>query len=185
MGDKVTSVTYKLVGLGGARDMDGDLPWRLDAEQSGGGLVDCRTNTADYQSPGRFERIVPDEWCLVDGEFPYVPLRNRAAWFNTSCTVSFWVGRRRGSSKRQFVDTNLKCRMLDCSLAFGVDKLFGSSPSPPDDRADANGIGSMVMASKNSVPFAFCITCTLQRRIGPNRNRSQLRTTIQYADGCL
>jgi len=39
IGDRVIKVTYKLVGNGGARDMDGDLPWRLDAEQSGGGLI--------------------------------------------------------------------------------------------------------------------------------------------------
>ena len=39
IGDRVSKVTYKVVGNGGARDMDGDLPWRLDAEQSGGGLI--------------------------------------------------------------------------------------------------------------------------------------------------
>lgn len=40
LGD-VTSISYKLVGTGGARDMAGDfdLPWRLDASQSGGGLI--------------------------------------------------------------------------------------------------------------------------------------------------
>lgn len=40
IGDRLTKVSYKLIGTGGARDMDGDeLPWRLDAKQSGGGLV--------------------------------------------------------------------------------------------------------------------------------------------------
>ncbi|CAJ1966140.1 unnamed protein product [Cylindrotheca closterium] len=41
LGDRVTKVSYKLVGTGGARDMGGDdqLPWRLDPEQSGGGLI--------------------------------------------------------------------------------------------------------------------------------------------------
>jgi 1,5-anhydro-D-fructose reductase (1,5-anhydro-D-mannitol-forming) len=39
IGDRCDKVTYKLVGTGGARDMDGPLPWRLDAEQSGGGLI--------------------------------------------------------------------------------------------------------------------------------------------------
>lgn len=39
IGKDVTSVSYKLIGSGGARDMDGDLPWRLDAKQSGGGLI--------------------------------------------------------------------------------------------------------------------------------------------------
>ncbi len=39
IGDRITKVSYKLIGSGGARDMDGDLPWRLDAEQSGGGLI--------------------------------------------------------------------------------------------------------------------------------------------------
>jgi len=39
LGDRVTKVSYKLVGTGGARDMDGELPWRLDPEQSGGGLI--------------------------------------------------------------------------------------------------------------------------------------------------
>jgi len=36
---KVNSISYKLVGLGGARGMDAGLPWRLDAAQSGGGLI--------------------------------------------------------------------------------------------------------------------------------------------------
>jgi 1,5-anhydro-D-fructose reductase (1,5-anhydro-D-mannitol-forming) len=39
IGDRVTQVSYKLIGTGGARDMDGALPWRLDASQSGGGLI--------------------------------------------------------------------------------------------------------------------------------------------------
>ncbi|KAL3937250.1 MAG: hypothetical protein SGBAC_007603 [Bacillariaceae sp.] len=39
LGDRVTKVSYRLVGTGGARDMGGVLPWRLDAEQSGGGLI--------------------------------------------------------------------------------------------------------------------------------------------------
>ena len=39
LGDRCSKVTYKLIGTGGARDMGGDLPWRLDAEQSGGGLI--------------------------------------------------------------------------------------------------------------------------------------------------
>jgi len=39
IGDRVSKVLYKVIGNGGARDMDGDLPWRLDAEQSGGGLI--------------------------------------------------------------------------------------------------------------------------------------------------
>ena len=39
IGDRIHKVTYKLVGNGGARDMDGDLPWRLDPSQSGGGLI--------------------------------------------------------------------------------------------------------------------------------------------------
>lgn len=39
VGERVTSVTYRLVGMGGARGMDtNELPWRLDAKQSGGGL---------------------------------------------------------------------------------------------------------------------------------------------------
>lgn len=40
IGDRIMSVSYSLVGSGGARDMSGDsLPWRLDAAQSGGGLI--------------------------------------------------------------------------------------------------------------------------------------------------
>jgi len=40
IGDKLVKVTYKLRGTGGARDMTTkDLPWRLDATQSGGGLI--------------------------------------------------------------------------------------------------------------------------------------------------
>eukprot|EP00527_Entomoneis_sp_CCMP2396_P006501 CAMPEP_0198140386 /NCGR_PEP_ID=MMETSP1443-20131203/3543_1 /TAXON_ID=186043 /ORGANISM="Entomoneis sp., Strain CCMP2396" /LENGTH=387 /DNA_ID=CAMNT_0043802781 /DNA_START=194 /DNA_END=1354 /DNA_ORIENTATION=- len=40
IGDRLTKVSYTLIGTGGARDMDGEqLPWRLDAEQSGGGLI--------------------------------------------------------------------------------------------------------------------------------------------------
>jgi 1,5-anhydro-D-fructose reductase (1,5-anhydro-D-mannitol-forming) len=39
IGDTISNVSYTLVGSGGARDMTGDLPWRLDAEQSGGGLI--------------------------------------------------------------------------------------------------------------------------------------------------
>jgi len=39
IGDTITSVSYRLVGSGGARDMEGKLPWRLDASQSGGGLL--------------------------------------------------------------------------------------------------------------------------------------------------
>jgi predicted dehydrogenase len=39
IGSCIQRVSYKLVGSGGARDMDGDLPWRLDASQSGGGLI--------------------------------------------------------------------------------------------------------------------------------------------------
>ena len=41
IGDHVTEVTYVLRGSGGARGMDAGeaLPWRLDARQSGGGLV--------------------------------------------------------------------------------------------------------------------------------------------------
>jgi 1,5-anhydro-D-fructose reductase (1,5-anhydro-D-mannitol-forming) len=39
IGDRLEQVSYKLVGTGGARDMNGELPWRLDAAQSGGGLI--------------------------------------------------------------------------------------------------------------------------------------------------
>jgi len=39
IGDELLKVSYKLIGSGGARDMLGDLPWRLDAKQSGGGLI--------------------------------------------------------------------------------------------------------------------------------------------------
>lgn len=39
VGDRVTKVGYKLVGIGGARGMEGDLPWRLNAAESGGGLI--------------------------------------------------------------------------------------------------------------------------------------------------
>lgn len=40
IGEKLVKVTYKLRGTGGARDMaTKDLPWRLDASQSGGGLI--------------------------------------------------------------------------------------------------------------------------------------------------
>ena len=40
IGDKVTSVQYTLRGMGGARGVQTDkLPWRLDASQSGGGLI--------------------------------------------------------------------------------------------------------------------------------------------------
>jgi 1,5-anhydro-D-fructose reductase (1,5-anhydro-D-mannitol-forming) len=42
IGDRVTSVHYTLRGMGGARGMessDQKLPWRLDAAQSGGGLI--------------------------------------------------------------------------------------------------------------------------------------------------
>lgn len=40
VGDTLQSVSYQLVGMGGARDMDtNDLPWRLQAAQSGGGLL--------------------------------------------------------------------------------------------------------------------------------------------------
>ncbi len=39
VGDEITNVSYKLIGSGGARDMDGELPWRLDAKDSGGGLI--------------------------------------------------------------------------------------------------------------------------------------------------
>jgi hypothetical protein len=42
IGDRLTKISYTLVGTGGARDIGGDLPWRLDAQQSGGGLV-CLT----------------------------------------------------------------------------------------------------------------------------------------------
>ena len=40
VGERLNSISYKIVGDGGARGMDTvDLPWRLDASQSGGGLV--------------------------------------------------------------------------------------------------------------------------------------------------
>eukprot|EP00980_Cylindrotheca_fusiformis_P030331 scaffold24660_cov147-Cylindrotheca_fusiformis.AAC.3 len=42
IGNRLTKVSYTLIGSGGARDMgsgDDDLPWRLDPEQSGGGLI--------------------------------------------------------------------------------------------------------------------------------------------------
>eukprot|EP00536_Pseudo-nitzschia_multiseries_P006092 jgi/Psemu1/296124/fgenesh1_pm.125_\ len=40
LGDKLVSITYRLRGTGGARDMSTkELPWRLDASQSGGGLI--------------------------------------------------------------------------------------------------------------------------------------------------
>ena len=40
LGEKLVSVHYVLRGMGGARDMTAtDLPWRLDASQSGGGLI--------------------------------------------------------------------------------------------------------------------------------------------------
>ena len=39
LGDKIKKVTYTCIGSGGARDIDGPLPWRLDSEQSGGGLI--------------------------------------------------------------------------------------------------------------------------------------------------
>ena len=42
IGDRVTSISYRLRGTGGARGMETDasnLPWRLVAGQSGGGLI--------------------------------------------------------------------------------------------------------------------------------------------------
>jgi predicted dehydrogenase len=41
IGDGVTSIKYRLKGMGGARGMQATdkLPWRLDAGQSGGGLI--------------------------------------------------------------------------------------------------------------------------------------------------
>lgn len=40
LGDRITDISYTLIGTGGARDMEGgSLPWRLDASQSGGGLI--------------------------------------------------------------------------------------------------------------------------------------------------
>ena len=40
IGDKLVKVSYLLRGTGGAKDMaTTDLPWRLDASQSGGGLI--------------------------------------------------------------------------------------------------------------------------------------------------
>jgi len=40
VGDRVTSIKYTLRGMGGARGMQTDqLPWRLEAAQSGGGLI--------------------------------------------------------------------------------------------------------------------------------------------------
>ena len=40
IGDKLVQATYTLRGTGGARDMTTkELPWRLDASQSGGGLI--------------------------------------------------------------------------------------------------------------------------------------------------
>jgi 1,5-anhydro-D-fructose reductase (1,5-anhydro-D-mannitol-forming) len=39
IGGRLEQVAYKLIGTGGARDMNGELPWKLDAAQSGGGLI--------------------------------------------------------------------------------------------------------------------------------------------------
>jgi len=39
IGDELIKVSYKLIGSGGARDMDRELPWRFDTKQSGGGLI--------------------------------------------------------------------------------------------------------------------------------------------------
>ena len=39
IGSSIQKVTYTLIGSGGARDMDADLPWRLNATESGGGLI--------------------------------------------------------------------------------------------------------------------------------------------------
>ena len=42
IGSTIESISYELIGTGGARDMDvakGDLPWRLQVQQSGGGLI--------------------------------------------------------------------------------------------------------------------------------------------------
>jgi len=44
----VTQVSFVNIGSGGARDMNGELPWRLDASQSGGGLImDVRCHIID------------------------------------------------------------------------------------------------------------------------------------------
>jgi len=40
LGETLTSISYNLIGSGGARGMEGmELPWRLDTKQSGGGLI--------------------------------------------------------------------------------------------------------------------------------------------------
>jgi predicted dehydrogenase len=39
IGEKLQRIQYTLRGTGGARDMEGELPWRLDPSQSGGGLL--------------------------------------------------------------------------------------------------------------------------------------------------
>ena len=41
LGNQIDSISYELIGTGGARDMNtvDELPWRLQARQSGGGLI--------------------------------------------------------------------------------------------------------------------------------------------------
>jgi len=144
IGDKLVHVSYKLVGTGGARDMDGKLPWRLDARQSGGGLimdVGCHLldridyicgpleNVKGYAENKHSPSVPVEDFVHLNGDI------GKAAWAaipncegaSVECTWDF------ASTDQQ------SCDVFQISGSKGTLKMAGMSPAGPIEVYDAEG----------------------------------------------
>lgn len=144
IGDKITCISYRLVGTGGARDMDEALPWRLDAKQSGGGLimdVGCHVlDRLDYlcgplihvqgQAENRNSPNIPvEDYVRLTGEIgpsSSMTLKDYAVGAQVECTWDF-ASNEEPHDELIFIGTR------------GAIHLAGMSPAGPIEVRDENG----------------------------------------------
>ena len=189
VGERVTSITYRLRGSGGARGMDKaeELPWRLRASLSGGGLimdvgchvidridylcgplVGVRGEAENRSSPGQ---AVEDRVAFRAKIGP----SDRSAVESTGANVDCeWVF---GGSEDDAVDE------LVITGPGGSLRMAAMSPSLPVDVRDTKGVVLRTMTfdppQHAAQPLIQLVTDELRGKVGasPSRGDNALRTS--------
>ncbi len=147
IGERITEISYLLVGTGGARDVldpnGGQIPWRLDPKQSGGGLimdVGCHVlDRIDYlfgpliniqgMAENRNSPHIPvEDYVFLKAEIGSQPLseNTRAVGAKVECT---W----------DFASNSEPCDDLVVTGTQGSIHLTGMSPNGPIRVLDTDG----------------------------------------------